>query len=98
MNTISVKLPGALRERLAAEAKRRNVTQSTIVRESLEHVLHADTAERGELTCADLAGELVGSVRGPRDLSTNKRYLQDAILKDMRGAESVLVDTGPLAA
>ena len=82
MNTISVKLPAALRQRLAAEAKRRSVTQSTIVRESLEQVLLADAAGRGELTCADLAGELIGSVQGPRDLSTNKQYLQEAVLKD----------------
>jgi len=78
MNTISVKLPAALRQRLASEARRRNVTQSAIVRESLEQLLLADTAERGELTCADLAGDLVGSVRGARDLSTNKRYLEEA--------------------
>jgi hypothetical protein len=82
MDTISVKLPAELRQRLAAEAKRRNVTQSTLVRESLEQVLFADTSARGELTCADLAADLVGSVQGPRDLSTNKRYLQEAVLKN----------------
>jgi hypothetical protein len=82
MDTISLKLPAALKQRLAAEAKRRSVTQSTIVRESLEQSLAADTSQRGKLTCADLAADLVGSVRGPRDLSTNKRYLQEAILKD----------------
>jgi hypothetical protein len=82
MNTISVKLPPALRQRLASEARRRNVTQSAIVRESLEQLLLADTAKRGELTCADLASDLVGSVQGPRDLSTNRRYLDDAVIKN----------------
>ncbi len=82
MDTISVKLPAALRARLALEARRRNVTQSAIVRESLEQLLFTDTERRGELTCADLAGDLVGSLRGPRDLSTNKRYLEEAIRKD----------------
>ncbi len=77
MNAISVKLPDALRERLASEAKRRNVTESTIVRESLEQMLFANKAGRGELSCADLAGDLIGSMRGPRDLSSNKEYLQD---------------------
>lgn len=81
MNTISVKLSAALRQRLVAEAKRRSVTQSTIVRESLEQVLLTDAAGRGELTCADLAGELIESVQGLRDLSTNMQYLQDAALK-----------------
>jgi hypothetical protein len=37
----------------------------------------------GELTCADLAGDLVGSFRGgPRDLSTNKRHLEEAIVAE----------------
>jgi hypothetical protein len=81
METISVKLPAALRRRLAAEARRRNLTPSTLVRESLEQVLFADTSKRGELTCADLAGELIGSVQGPCDLSTSKRYLEEAVVK-----------------
>lgn len=35
------------------------------------------------LTCAELAGDLIGSFRGgPRDASTNKRYLDEAILAD----------------
>ena len=29
------------------------------------------------ISCADLAGDLVGSLRGPRDASTNKKYLED---------------------
>jgi hypothetical protein len=33
--------------------------------------------------CAELAGDLIGSFRGgPPDLSTNKRYLEEAILAD----------------
>jgi hypothetical protein len=37
---------------------------------------------RGELTCADLAGDLAGSIDGPPDLSTNQRYLEHAIAAD----------------
>ena len=84
MELISVKLPPALRAKVAAEARRRNVSQSTIVRESLERVLTAPTG-RGEASCVDLAGRLVGSVRsGRRDLSTNKKLLADAITSDAR--------------
>ena len=84
MGLISVKLPRALRARVAAEAKRRNVSQSTIVRESLERTL-ADSGGRGEPSCADLAGALVGSFRsGRRDLSTNKKLLADAIASKAR--------------
>ena len=56
MKRLSFKLPGALRRRVSAKARR---------------------------SCADLAGKLVGSVRGgSRDASTNKRYLDEAILAD----------------
>ena len=84
MELISVKLPPALRAKVAAEAQRRNVSQSTIVRESLERAL-AGSASRGEASCADLAGGLVGSVRSGRgDLSTNKKLLADAIASNGR--------------
>lgn len=84
MDTISVKLPEQLRRRIAAEARRRNVSQSTIVRESLELQLTDQTGKSGELSCADLAGDLIGSVRaGRRDLSTNKALIPEAIGADV---------------
>jgi hypothetical protein len=82
MDLISFKLPPVLRRRLAAEARRRGVSRSTIIRETLESALLEEPKRRGELTCADLAGDLVGSVSGPPDLSTNKRYLEEAIVAD----------------
>ena len=82
MELISVKLPPELRAKVAAEAQRRNVSQSTIIRESLERAL---SASRGEASCADLAGTLVGSIRsGRRDLSTNKKLLAAAIASNVR--------------
>ena len=89
MDLISVKLPEALRAKVAREARRRNVSQSTIVRESLERAL-ADTKNgHREVSCADLAGALVGSVHSGRtDLSTNKRLLADLIVaKSRRGRQ-----------
>ena len=83
MDLVSFKLPAELRRRLAEEARRRRVSQGAVIRESLQTALVDRPAARGELTCADLAGDLVGSFRGgPRDLSTNKRYLDEAILAD----------------
>jgi predicted transcriptional regulator len=80
MEVISIKLPEELRAKVAREARRRNVSQSTIVRESLERALAAKNNGRDELSCADLAGALVGSIHSRRrDLSTNKRLLADAI-------------------
>jgi predicted DNA-binding protein len=84
MDAISVKLPQELRERVAAEARRRNVSQSTIVRESLERQLTDRGRARRQVSCADLAGDLVGSVRSGRsDLSTNKALLAEAMIADL---------------
>jgi predicted transcriptional regulator len=84
MDLISVKLPSALRAKVVAEAERRNVSQSTIIRESLERAL-ADSAGSTQPSCADLAGGLAGSFRsGRRDLSTNKKLLADAIASNAR--------------
>ncbi len=84
MHGISFKLPPALRRRLADEAKRRRISQSTLIRETLESALLERPRERGELSCADLMGDLLGAFEGPPDASTNKRYLEEALLSDMK--------------
>ena len=83
MELVSFKLPPQLRKRLAEEARRRRVSVAAVIRESLQATLLERPSARGELTCADLASDLIGSVRGgPKDASTNKRYLDEAILAD----------------
>ena len=90
MELVSFKLPPQLRKRLAEEARRRRVSLAAVIRESLQATLLERPSARGELTCADLAGDLIGSVRGgPRDASTNKRYLDEAILADYFRAKRV---------
>ena len=85
MEGISVKLPAPLGNALAAEARRRNVTQSTIVREALERCLLDRPHGDGGRSCADLVRDLVGSVKsGRRDRATNKALLQAAIEADFR--------------
>jgi hypothetical protein len=81
METVSFKLPPGLRARLEQEAKRRQVGRSTIIRESLERTLGRTRAPRRELTCADIAGDLVGVIDGPRDLSVNASYLKRALTR-----------------
>ena len=72
--TITVKLPDSLAARLSGAVRRRSRTQSELIREALE--LHLDAnAHRGG-SCADLAGDLAGSVSGPADLSSNRRRLR----------------------
>ncbi len=76
MNTISLKLPDRLLERLEAESRARGTTKSSLVRECLEKSLDSRTAG-GKATCYDLARDLAGSLKGlPRDLATNPKYME----------------------
>ena len=89
MDAISIKLPAAVRRRLAAEARRRNVTQSVIVRESIEQAL-AESPEVGQPeSCAELVTDLIGSLRsGRNDLATNKALLENVMQQsDRRGSK-----------
>jgi predicted DNA-binding protein len=86
MEGISIKLPADLRRRLAAEARRRKMTQSAIVRESLEHVLGSPRGRKSP-SSAELVRDLVGSIRsGQSDLATNKAHLERAMLESDRRA------------
>jgi hypothetical protein len=82
---MSLKLPPDLRAWVAAEARRRQASQSEVVRRYLEEARKGSVAKH-LLSCADLAPGLVGSMEGPRDLSTNKAYLKQAVLKGARRA------------
>jgi Ribbon-helix-helix protein, copG family len=84
MDAVSFKLPPTLRRRLAEEARRRRVSQSTVIRETLESALLERPRTLGELSCADLAGDLIGVFRGPGDASTDERYLEEAIQADVK--------------
>jgi hypothetical protein len=82
MDALSVKLPRLLRAKLAEEARRRNVSQSAIVRESIEQALATASSEPRPLSCADIAGDLAGCFRsGRHDLATNKALLDSAMLE-----------------
>jgi len=82
MNALSVKLPAELHAALSKEARRRNVSRSSLVRELIANALR----DRGGVpppSCAELAGDLIGAVRSGRsDLATNKRLLDKAVIQD----------------
>jgi Arc/MetJ-type ribon-helix-helix transcriptional regulator len=72
MRTVSFKLPVELDRKLEDLARRRRSSRSAVVREALEALA------RGEKrSVTELAGDLVGSVHGPRDLATNPKYMAD---------------------
>lgn len=67
---MSIKLDPELDRALDEIARRKNVSRSWVVREALRQY-----AERPRQSALDVAGDLVGSVEGPADLSTNPRHL-----------------------
>ncbi len=71
MRTTSLKLPEALDQRLEALARARHVSRSVILREALE----AYTASSGQ-SVTRTAGDLVGALDGPSDLSTAPEHLE----------------------
>ena len=75
MQTISLKIPNELLAELKRAAKARRVTQSVLVRESLETALRPRVRRRAA-SCFDLAEDLAGSLKGlPSDLAHNPKYL-----------------------
>jgi len=78
MTTLSIKLPDGLLRQVEQEAAVRGVPKSVVIRDCLEHTFYK--RNRKEPSCLDLMGNRVGSFSGPRDLSTNKKHLQDAVL------------------
>ena len=67
----SVKLGDELTYELEAAARRKSTTRASVVREAL-----AEYVVRRRPSALDLAGDLVGRLNGPGDLSTNKKHLK----------------------
>jgi predicted transcriptional regulator len=73
MDPISIKLSKQLQELLDSLAKQRGLTRSAVVREALQ----AYAKESGVPSSAGAAaGDLVGSLDGPRDLSTAAKHMR----------------------
>ena len=85
MEPISIKLPPSLHAKVSNEARRRSVSKSTVIRESLERTLNVGEGEANAVSCAILAAGLIGSVRsGRRDLATDKSLLAQTMLDDAK--------------
>jgi hypothetical protein len=78
MTTLTVKISEALERSIAIAARRERVTKSELVRRAMAKYV-AQTGEDHKFQSAmDLAGDLIGSVRGgPVDLATNAKYMDD---------------------
>ena len=76
MKTLSLKLPESLLEKLDSAARKRGESRSVLLREAIETVIAAgDHIADG--SCLDLAKDLAGCIKGPKDLSFNKKRMDD---------------------
>jgi hypothetical protein len=74
MRTMSLKLPDEIDAKLEARARSLGRTKSEITREALSRFLEAEPTTG--VSCLDLVRDLVGTVRGPGDLASNKKHLR----------------------
>lgn len=74
MRTISLKLPDEIDAQLEARASGLGRTKSDITREALSRYLDREPAPG--VSCLDLVRDLVGTVKGPGDLASNKKHLR----------------------
>jgi len=75
VKTLTLRISGKLDTVLGAAAREEGVSKSALIRKALEEKLarHRRKAPR----VYDLVGHLSGSVKGPRDLLTNPKYMID---------------------
>ncbi len=74
MNTLTLKVPSGIKEKLKTYSKRKGLSKSEIVRNALLDYFERDDLDK-QGTFYDLAKDLAGSVESKTDLSTNKEYL-----------------------
>jgi hypothetical protein len=75
MTTITCKISEKLNGQLEALARRRRTSKSAILREALEGKTKA-SARSAAPSAYDLVKHLCGSLRGPKNLSTNPRHMR----------------------
>jgi predicted DNA-binding protein len=74
VDTLTLKIPVVIKEKLKTYSKRIGLSRSEIVRKALLEYFDKDGLDK-QGTFYDLAKDLAGSVKGSSDLSTNKDYL-----------------------
>ena len=75
MKTLTVKIPDELDLTIRAVAEKRGESKSVVVRTALENFVSSSEAIAPN-SCLELVKDLVGTMKGPEDLSHNKKYLK----------------------
>jgi hypothetical protein len=75
MKTLSLKLPDELATRISTVARQKRSNMSEVMRNALEaYLANVPTPHKGSVL--DLAGDLVGALKGPEDLSNHDRHMR----------------------
>lgn len=75
MKNLSLKLPESLLVKLDSAARERGESRSALIREAIGTFITGDNYLK-KSSCLDLAKDLVGYVKGPVDLSFNKKRMR----------------------
>jgi predicted transcriptional regulator len=81
MRTVTVKMTDQQFARLECIARERRIPKAQILREAFEQQGSAPRL----MSAFDLVADLAGTVAGPADASTNKKYLDDLGVKRSKG-------------
>jgi predicted transcriptional regulator len=75
----TIKLPAELDRELTALAKERRSTRAKVLRDALSMLAQKKNGKAGKKkvkgTVGELAADLIGSVEGPGDLTSNPKYM-----------------------
>lgn len=74
MKHVSLKIRDELHAKLVRLSAERGAAKSDVIRDALESYFAG--ANGVKVSCADLAGDLIGSLEGPVDLATNPKHLR----------------------
>jgi len=74
LNTLTLKIPEVIEEKLNSYSKRKGLSRSEIVRNALLDYFDKDNLDK-QGSFYDLAKDLAGSIKEKDDLSVNKEYL-----------------------
>lgn len=75
MKNVSVKLSNSTYHKMVSIAEKRKITKSDLIRAAIEMILSGQKITT-KPTAYDLSADLCGSLKAPKDLSTNKDYLE----------------------
>jgi hypothetical protein len=74
MPTVTIKMSPGDHARLQASARRRNTSQSAVLREAFDLLENSETSSRPSL--AERAAHLIGSLEGPENLSALSKNME----------------------